>query len=162
MITASRLAGFFAAHAIWSVSEGDTLIPMLAYTRESDDRTMERFVGEDLAQGVAEGKRKLKSNEMDADDAALVYDGLITIRREKVDAIIVEMRAYFSPESEAVIAVPYTPGSAEVFRVHRPKLLVWKYGDDFDTEDVISSFFEGVAEHEAGSRIWSERLDESK
>ena len=162
MITASKLAGFFAAHAIWSVSEGDALIPMLAYTREIDDRTMERFVGEDLAQGVAEGKRKLQSNVMDADDAALVYDGLITIRREKVDAIIVEMRAYFSPESEAIIAVPYTPGSKEVFRVHRPKLLVWKYCDDFGTEDVIHSFFDGVAEHEAGSKVWSECLDESK
>ena len=32
MITASELAGFFAAHAIWSVSDGATLIPMLAYT----------------------------------------------------------------------------------------------------------------------------------
>jgi len=162
MITASRLAGFFAAHAIWSISGGDALIPMLAYTRESDDRTMERFVGEDLAQGVAEAKRKLKSNEMDADDAVLVYDGLITIRHEKVDAVIVEMRAYFSPESEAIIAVPYTPGSPEAFRVHRPKLLVWKYCDDFDTEDVIHSFFEGVAEHEAGYQIWSASLDESK
>ena len=59
MITASKLAGFFAAHAIWSVSEGETLIPMLAYTRESDDRTMERFVGDDLAQSVGEAKRKL-------------------------------------------------------------------------------------------------------
>src|SRR6476620_3695955 len=136
MITASRLAGFFAAHAIWSVSEGDTLIPMLAYTRERDDRTMERFVCEDLAQGVAEAKRKLKSNEMDADDAVLVYDGLITIRNENVDAVIIEMRAYFSPESEAIIAVPYTPGGPGGFRVHRPKLLAWKHCDDFDTEDV--------------------------
>lgn len=48
MITASELAGFFAAHAIWSVSDGETLIPMLAYTTEGGDRKMERLVGDDL------------------------------------------------------------------------------------------------------------------
>ena len=43
MITASELAGMFAAHAIWCVSDGDTLIPMLVYTDENDERQMERL-----------------------------------------------------------------------------------------------------------------------
>ena len=46
VIAAARLAGFFAAHAIWSVSDGATLIPILAYTTESGERHMERLVGE--------------------------------------------------------------------------------------------------------------------
>ena len=67
MITASKLAGFFAAHAIWCVSDGETLTPMLAYTTENDERKMERLVvNDDLEASVAYGKEKLGSNEMDA------------------------------------------------------------------------------------------------
>jgi hypothetical protein len=32
MITASELAGFIAAHAIWCVSDADRLTPMVAFT----------------------------------------------------------------------------------------------------------------------------------
>ena len=161
MITACELAGFFAAHAIWNVSEGDTLIPMLAYTNAEDERNMERFVG-DLGTSVATGKGKLQSNEMDANDAVLLYDGRITLGSEKVDAIIIEIRSYFSPQSEAVFAVPYTPKASGKFLVHRPKLLTWKNCEDFDRNAAIDSFFNGVDGHEKGSKIWNECLDESK
>jgi hypothetical protein len=163
MITASKLAGFFAAHAILSVSDGETFTPMLAYTTENDERKMERLVvNNDLAASVAFGKDKLGSNEMDANDAVLVYDGRIPIGNEKVDAIIIEMRAYFSPDSEAVMAVPYTPKQSGRFRVHKPKLLGWKNCDDFDMNTALQSFFEGVDSHEKGAKIWNDCLDESK
>ena len=163
MITASKLAGFFAAHAIWCVSDGETLTPMLAYTTEDDERKMERLVVEDdLEASVALGKRKLDSNEMDAMDAVLLYDGRIPIGKEKVDAIIVEMRAYFSPDSEAVMAVPYTPKASGKFRVHKPKLLGWKNCEDFDMNAALQSFFEGVDGHGKGAKIWNDCLDESK
>jgi hypothetical protein len=115
MITACKLAGLFAAHAIWCVSDGETLTPILAYTTGSDERRMERLVSNDLAASVDFGKRKLDSNEMGANDAVLLYDGRIPIGGQKIDAIIIEMRAYFSPGSEALIAVPYTPGPQASF-----------------------------------------------
>ena len=49
MITASELAGFFAAHAIWCVSDGDTLTPMLAYSTAEGERQMVRL---DVNEGV--------------------------------------------------------------------------------------------------------------
>ncbi len=162
MITASELAGLFAAHAIWCVSDGDTLVPMLAYTTEDGERKMERFAHGELAEGVAFGKRKLASNEMDANDAVLVYDGRIPVGGEKLDAIIIEMRAYFSPGSEAVMAVPYAPKASGQFRVHKPKVLAWEQCEDFDLDDAIESFFKGVAGHDKGSVIWNQCLDESK
>ena len=163
MITASKLAGFFAAHAIWCVSDGETLTPMLAYTTEDDERKMERLVvNDDLEASVAYGKEKLKSNEMDANDAVLLYDGRIPLGNEKVDAIIIEMRAYFSRDSEAVMAVPYTPKQSGEFRVHKPKLVAWKNCDDFDMNAALQSFFEGVDGHEKGAKIWNDYLDESK
>jgi hypothetical protein len=163
LITVSKLAGFFAAHAIWCVSDGETLIPILAYTTADDERKMDRLVIEDdLAASVAYGKQKLKSNAMDANDAVLLYDGRMPIGGEKVDAIIIEMRAYFSPRSEAVMAVPYTPKTSGQFRVHKPKLLEWKDCDDFNMNAAFESFFAGVDGHEEGSRIWADCLDESR
>ena len=163
MISAFELAGVFAAHAIWCVSDGDTLIPMLAFTTESNERKMERLVvNDDLEASVAHGKQKLQSNAMDANDAALLFDGRIPIGGEKLDAIVIEIRAYFSPESEVVLAVPYSPKSSGAFRVHKPKLVVWKDCADFDIDDSLQAFFDGVHQHEMGARIWNECLDESK
>lgn len=161
MITASELAGFFAAHAIWCVSDADGLIPMIAFTDEAGGRKMERLVIDDAAKAVGFGKQKLESNEMDANDAVLIYDGRIPVGDEKSDAIIVELRTYFSPNSEAIIAIPYTKTS-DVFRVYKPKLLAWEGCEDFEINQVFEAFFVGVGSHEKGSAVWAECLDESK
>jgi len=135
---------------------------MLARVGEDGTRSMDRLVMNDLAAAVASGRRGLDLNDADANDAALVYDGRIPLGTDKIDAIIIEIRAYFSPQSEAVIAVPYAPKSSGRFRVHKPKLLQWKNCDDFDMKAVPGSFFESVAEHEKGSSLWNASLDESK
>ena len=162
MNTATELGGFFAAHAIWCVSEGDGLIPILAYTDSEGERKMDRFVNDDVAAAVATGKQRLADNEMDANDAALLYDGRITIENEKLDSIIVEMRSYVSPDSLAVLAIPYTPKDSGEFRVHKPKLIAWENCDDFDMNVAFESFFKGVAGHEEGSKVWDSSLDESR
>jgi len=164
MIAASRLAGFFAAHAIWSVSDNDTsepMVPMLAYTCGDDVRNMIRFAGDDVAECVQSGRDKLEVNSMDAQVAALVYDGRITIDERQLDAIVIEVRTYQAPDSRVIIAVPYTPLTSGHFLVHRPKLLQWEQCEAFGIDDVLGSFFEGVDEHDEGSRVWSEHLDES-
>jgi hypothetical protein len=162
MITASELAGFFAAHAIWCVSDSETLTPMLAYTTQDGQRQMIRLAGEELGRCVEMGKQKLEANDMDADDAVLLFDGRITVGGEMLDAIIIEIRAYFSPQSKAVIAVPYTPKSSGRFRVHRPKLIGWEECDDFDQKLALQRFFHGVDQHEKGAAVWNASLDESK
>jgi hypothetical protein len=162
MITASELAGYFAAHAIWCVSDGDDLVPMLAHVGENGTRRMTRLANDDAEAAVDMGRRQLDENEMDANDAALLFDGRITVEGEKIDAILVEVRAYFSPESEVVIAVPYSPRSAGPFRVHRPRLLVWKDCGDFDRKAVFQAFFRGVDTHDQGGPIWNAALDRSR
>jgi hypothetical protein len=46
MITASELAGFIAAHAIWCVSDTDGLVPMVAFTTEDGQRKLETGKGD--------------------------------------------------------------------------------------------------------------------
>jgi hypothetical protein len=160
MITACELAGFFAAHAVWSVSDGETLVPMLAYKGK---RSMERLVGEELSAVVARAKERLANNPMDANDGVLLYDGLITLEGKKVDAIIIESRAYFSPQSTAGLAVPYTPKTAVGgFKVHRPKLLAWSHCEGFDQRAAPEAFFNGVDAHAQSAKVWNNALDQSK
>ena len=162
MITAFNLAGYLSAHAIWCVSDGETLIPIFGYTTDEGKKGMERLVSDDLESSVATGRTKLIANEHDANDAVLLYDGRIPLNGEKVDAIIVEIRSYFSPESEAVMAVPYRPkGASGPFRVYKPKLVQWMNCEDFDINTAVQSFFEGVDAHGAGAAVWNEALDQS-
>ena len=134
---------------------------MLGYTDQDDKRILLRLAGPELSASVAHGKQQLASNPMDASDAVLLYDGRITLGESKVDAIIVEMRAYFSPHSEAMLAIPYTPKGSGAFRVHKPKLLVWKDCEDFDLNQALQAFFDGASSHEEGNKVWTAALDES-
>jgi hypothetical protein len=103
----------------------------------------------------------LASNGLDANDAVLLFEGRISLDDRKIDAIIAEIRAYFSPGSEAVLAIPYTPKSAGGFRVHKPKLLGWTNCDGFDMNAAIEAFFSGVDSHSEGAKVWNAALDES-
>ena len=160
MITASKLAGFFTAHAIWSVSDGEDLIPMLAHDDFDGNRQMSRLAMEG-EQAVEHGRQLLEKNESDAMDGALLYQGWIQLDQGKIDAIIIELRTYFSLDSRAVYAIPYTPGSSGTFKVHSPKILEWDHCEDFDMNRAMEAFFEGVEEHEEGARVWHDALDES-
>jgi hypothetical protein len=162
MITAAELAGFIAAHAVWSLSDADSFTPMLAFMTVDDQRTLERLAGEDAGAAVEYGRQRLEDDPLGAADGVLAYDGRITGADGKLDAILLEMRSYAFPWARATIAVPYTPQSTGRFRVHKPKLLEWERCEDFDLDAAFESFFRGVEAHEEGAKVWNAALDESK
>lgn len=121
----ARLAGFIAAHAIWSVSDGETLITMIGSEDADGQRKLDRLVTPRIEESVARGREQLLTNPEHVARAALAFDGYITLPDGKTDAIFVEAREYGSSEALPFeIAVPYrnarSPGG---FAVYRPKLL---------------------------------------
>lgn len=162
MITASELAGFITAHAIWCVSDADGFVPMVAFTTEDGERKLERLVFDDAGAAVEHGRKRLEEDPFSANDGVLAYNGRITIEGDKLDAIILEMRSYGFPWAKAVIAVPYTPANSSTFRVHRPKLIAWHECDDFDINAALEAFFRGIDSHEQGAKVWKATLDQSK
>lgn len=162
MITASELAGFIAAHAIWCVSDADGLVPMVAFATEDGQRKLERLVFDDAGAAVEQGRKRLEDDPFSANDGVLAYDGRITAGDGKLDAIILEMRSYGFPWAKATIAVPYSPASAGRFRVHKPKVVEWERCEDFDLDTAFKAFFQGVNAHEQGAKVWAAALDESK
>ena len=162
MQAAAELAGFFAAHAVWSVSDGETLIPLVAYETADGKRQMNRLAAERLEDGAARGKEWMAKPPERAVRAVLVYDGYITVKTDKIDALLVTMRDYTRGAAEITMAVPYRPASdAKGFAVHRPKFLGFK-GAEPDWQAIGTALWAGIAQHEKGAAVWNKHLDESK
>jgi hypothetical protein len=159
MNSAAQLSGFYAAHAIWCLSDGENVTPMLARLVD-DEATMERLDEDDFEESVDAGRERLAGGD-DPRDAALLYDASIEIEGDEVDAIVVEIRSADAPESEVVLAVPYTLAADTPFVVHRPRLLAWTNCDAFDVQEFMEAFFAGVDAHEQGAKVWNQHLDES-
>ncbi|HLJ65380.1 MAG TPA: hypothetical protein VKT70_14795 [Stellaceae bacterium] len=146
MIEAAKLAGFLAAQAIWDLSTGAALAPVLGYGDSGEERRLERLPLPDL-------RSRLDGNPMKTSRAVLLHEG--------VGAILLEMRAYASPKSRVIIAIPFTPASSGRFEVGGPKFLTFEHCEAFAPEAVGEALFEGVAAHEPGARLWNESLDAS-
>jgi hypothetical protein len=155
----ARLAGFFAAHGVWSVADGATLIPILGYEQANGERGMVRFANGDIAMGAQAGRQALRDNPNGAARAVLVVDAYLHLPAGKVDALVVEAVEYGPQPRTFMIGVPYRPQpSPRGFAVHRPKLLE---DPGVDADALIVAFFAGVDSHEAAAQVWTESLDES-
>lgn len=160
MLATAELAGFFAAHAVWSVSDGVTLTPILGIEGPAGTRELRRLGADELSEAVGQGKKWLAENPERVARAVLVYDAFMTLESGRTDALMIEARR-FVPESFAfTMAIPYTPPKGRApFAVHKPKLLHVTAAED-DIDDLIEAFFNGVGQHEQGADIWDRHLDE--
>lgn len=161
MDSAIELAGFIVAHSVWCVSEGETLVPLIAYDTSDGKRHMLRLASDRMEDGAASGNEWLATNPDHASRAVLVYDGFITIQNKKTDALIVIVRDYSQGEAELTMALPYRPATdSNAFAVHRPKFIDFKGGEP-GWDKVAQAFWVGVESHEKGAKVWNEHLDES-
>lgn len=159
----ARLAGFFAAHVIRSVSGGDPLVPLMGYERADGDRAMAHFADEDPGISALTGQEALESNEFAATRAALVVEGFIHLAATpRTDALIVRAVSYFPERCAMVVAVPYRPNAdRDGFAVHRPRFLGF---DNIEREEFVKiadAFHEGVNSHLEAAGVWNASLDES-
>ena len=156
------LAGFFAAHAVWCVSDGETLVPILAYESSDGSRQMERLETEQLQDAVSYGKHLLETNPKSAARAVLVYDGFVTLSGAKTDALIIDALEYGSPNTGFTMAIPYRHANdAAGFAVFRPKFLGFE-GVEPSWDALGEAFFRGVDRHEKGAAVWNASLNQSR
>ncbi|SRR5258705_218838 len=162
MERAVQLAGYFAAHGIWCVAEGETLVPILAFQRGNGAQEFRRIEGHELQEAVAQGKEWLDSNPENVSCAVLVYDAFVPLPSGKTDCLMLEVRSYTSAPQSLSIVLPYRKaGKPGGFAVHRPKF-VSSQEEQGTVSDLGETFFRGVAQHEKGSVVWNGHLDESK
>jgi hypothetical protein len=159
MEQACHLAGFFAAHAIWSVSDGETLIPILATETTGGERSMMRLVDEDLAAAVGAGHERQDANPEGHARSVLLHDAYLHLDDHKVDAVIAHLTDH-DTGARLVIGIPYRPAE-QGFAVHRVKFLEADGVDEATVDQLGQAFFVGVEAHEQGAAVWNEHLDES-
>ena len=158
---AAELGGFFAAHSLWCVSDGETLIPLVGHEGKDGKRNLTRLVTEDLDEGVEQGKAMLVANPDKAQRAVLVFDGFLTLGEVRKDALFVTFVDYTAKARVSVeLAVPYRSKEDKAgFAVHRPKFI--ELGRIEDLAALSEAFFRGVEAHEEGSKVWTKFLDQS-
>ncbi|WP_305745281.1 hypothetical protein [Acidovorax sp. A1169] len=86
----------------------------------------------------------LDQNAGQAERAALVYDGFITLPSGRTDALIVLVRSFARPPTTLTMAVPYRNAqSPSGFAVHRPKFLGWQGPGTADYQLLGDAIFGG-------------------
>ena len=154
------MAGNFAAHAIWSVSDGETLIPIVGLLDSEDKQSMKRMVM-GSAEALSAGEHQLNNLTSEYKGATFIKDGLVTLETGKTDSLIIDIK--FSDDSSKKIQflIPYRNANHEKgFAVHRLKLSE-ATGFSQDEYDLISdSFFDGLESHPEGGKIWNEKYED--
>ncbi|MGH6931391.1 MAG: hypothetical protein ACREEE_03040 [Dongiaceae bacterium] len=157
---AVEFAGFLLAHAVWSVSEGSSLMPMLGYCA-GGERTLLQLESGRIEDMVAQGTEFLAANTQNASHAALIYDGYARLPEGRMDALVADVVAYDPPRRTLQIIVPYRHAdSDDGFAVHRPKFQGIAAAT-INSREITAAFFHGVNSHEEAAPIWNRFLDQS-
>jgi hypothetical protein len=152
-LAAADLAGYFTAHAVWSVSESNPMMPVLGHERDGQ-RTLVRYTGD--------GAKWLAENPEGVERAVLVLDGEITLAGRPTDALLVDARQYGDVVQRLVCVVPYRRHDDPAgFAVYQPRFTKLEHLDE-DPPMLGEAFFRGVATHPDGSKVWSARADHSQ
>ncbi len=157
------LAGFIAAHAIWSVSDGEILVTMIGSEGHDGQRKLDRLMTGRNDESVAHGRAQLLNNPQHVARAALAFDGYITLTDGKTDAVFIEAREYGTDDALPFeIAIPYRSAKAPGgFAVYRPKVVKLPPGMT-DCDSLLEAFWHGVDAHTKGAEVWNAHIDESR
>lgn len=155
VIETAALAGFYAAHGIWSISDGETLIPILGYEQPNGERGWDRYFFDDVADGVRAAQEALEVNENGAARAVLVADAYLHLDAGPTDGLIVHAVSYGLTPGSIELVVPYRPATdPSGFAVYRPMITEVSGFDQPDYDTVADAFFDGVESHDHAAPVW--------
>ena len=153
-----EMAGYCAAHSIWSVSDGETLVPLLGFVAADDSRSMERLAMGPIA-ALVQGERKLASLDDSQLGAVMIQDGRMRLGSdgtgEKTDCLILDVRFANAPQCKLQYVLPYRSGRHKRgFALQQPLLSECQGFDGEQLEILGEFFFKGLAAHAQGSALW--------
>lgn len=149
------MSGWFTSHAIWGVSTGETLIPIVGYLKTDGSRPMERLMMGSV-EAMAAGERKISTLDADTLGAVFVKDGLVTLETGKTDALIIDIRFAGKDEKKVQILMPYRHANhADGFAVHRIKVTELEGIEPDALNELTEAYFDGLEAHEQGGELWN-------
>lgn len=154
-----ELAGFLAAHGMWSFDEDGALTPFAGYEMPDGARGLVRFVDASLEAGVANARYYIENNLQHAAMAVMVFDGSYMADGSPVQALLVEGRKYRVADGDApgalAVAIPYRPATESTdLDILFPELL--QFETDGESFDLLEAFFGGLDSHGPAAEFWEQ------
>ncbi|MCP8462588.1 hypothetical protein NK553_01350 [Pseudomonas sp. ZM23] len=151
-----KMAGITAAHAVYSVCDGELLIPIYGYLSEDGKIRMVRLAHDTGEEAMQAAQQMYEENPHQALGAALILDGFVTLKDVgKVDALLLRIISYAEPRRVMELAIPYRHAhSAEGFAVFKPKVTGVTGITQEELQPLIDAFYAGRDEHAEGSAVW--------
>ncbi len=155
------LAGYCAAHAVWTVSQGEVLIPIGGTEDRAGNQEILRLAAPTRQLQTALGRRWIESSPTGAARAVLVYDGALNLVGSDGPALIVMAKEH-DPASETVVcAIGYGPAQRPGgFWIRRPKFILRPGLDAARGLELAEGFTRGALQHPMGADAWSSFLKE--
>ncbi|MEM8593344.1 MAG: hypothetical protein AAGF06_00810 [Pseudomonadota bacterium] len=155
-----KTAGFFAAHALWSVSDCEGFTPIMGTLNAEGEQTLGRLVGEtkDVLRMAKSIYAKLADNDH---GGAFVQDGYANLDTGRIDAVVVNVMFKQDESKRVQFLIPYRRfDHAQGFAVHRVKISDLQGFESDDQQWMIEMFFEGLESHPEGGKIWSDQYED--
>jgi len=114
-----KMAGDFASHAIWSVSDGEVIIPIVGYLKTDGSQSMERLVMGSV-EALSAGEHKISNLSEEHLGATFIKDGLVTLETGKTDCLMIDVRFSDNASKKVQFLIPYRNANHDKgFAVHR-------------------------------------------
>jgi hypothetical protein len=148
----AEFCGFFAAHGVWQLEGGESVVPILAL-QKAGERGLERFAADEYEKAVEAAHTRLAEARTQSDHQVLVFDGYFTDEHTRSEALFVE--GHTQPgghEPALMVAIPYRrfPDGllvSDVQVLQRP---------EGDLNEFMDAFFAGAKSHQEGWAFWSQ------
>lgn len=159
LVKLMELAGFFTAHAVWTVTLQKGALPPMLVTESDGERSLRRFDQEESMElAVNKARGLLDDSATEADRGIVLYDAFVTLNDEQYDAIIVQGLEHLPGDLKVEIVQPYRPPNAPGgFAVMQPKVSFPEGQVEF-AEELTEAFFRGLDSHEEGGPIWTQSI----
>ncbi len=152
--TIMKMAGKYATHAMWSIADGEDLIPLLAYQDHGNQQRLERLVM-DVEMAWKHYEERLPQLASDGLGAVFIFNVIVTLEAGETEALSVTIR--FPCEACQVIQLILPYRSASHKQGFRPEQLLVTGVQGCareEMETLMDAFTEGMKSHSQGEAIW--------
>lgn len=154
------MAGNTAAHALWSVSDGEQLSPILSEMTSNGEVLSTRLMTTS-DQAEAAVNKKFESMEGNHKGMAFIQDTVITLKEGKTDGLIMNVKSSDSPENLIQLTIPYRHAKHKKgFAIHRLKISALNGFSEEDLTWITDEFFDGVESHQEGIKLWNDKYED--
>jgi hypothetical protein len=147
------LCGFGLAHAAWSVFDGETLCTM-ALTESRSDRQLIRFESGSIPDSIDNARDHLAGLQDAVDRWVLVFDGYITLKTEKKDALVIQPWSKQGVVPQRVIQPYQTKTFFRRFHILGAPKFVDESGALYESTVYQKWMLDGISQHPKVAGLW--------